>query len=318
MNQRFGQSPITWGLDVGTYGPLATSQDILNLALLAEATGFDSVWLADHVLFPATIESFYPYSPTGAFPVPTDDPVMEPVATMGVLIGATKRVRIGTAVLVMPYRNPVVLGKMFATYDQFSGGRVILGAGVGWLEEEFKALATAPFADRGAVTDEYIEVFKRVAAGGEVAFDGAHYQLQPAYAYPKSIQRPHPPILIGGTSTPALRRVARHGNGWLSVAVSGDDLKAKLARLHQLCVDEGRGPDDVALVHKLFIDLDGERAGVNGQREPGTGTKRRVIDDFKVLVDMGYRSFIVRYRGSDCEVQARQLKRFTDEVMPAI
>ena len=318
MKQGTERSSISWGLDVGTYGPLATSKHILALALLAEDAGFNSVWLADHVVFPATIKSDYPYSPTGAFPVPPDDPVMEPVATMGVLIGATQRVRIGTAVLVMPYRNPVVLGKMFATYDQFSGGRVILGAGVGWLEEEFDALATAPFADRGAVTDEYIEVFKRVAAGGKVAFDGVHYQLEPAHAYPGSVQRPHPPVLIGGTSTPALRRVARHGNGWLSVALNGDKLKSRLARLHQLCDEEGRSPDDIELVHKLFIDLEGEQAGVNGQREPGTGTKQRVIDDFKTLADLGYRSFIVRYRGNDSDVQATQLKRFVDEIVPAI
>ena len=99
---------LKWGLDVGTYGPLATPQYILALATLAEDANFDSIWLADHIVFPVTINSRYPYSSSGAFPMPVNDPVMEAVATMGVLIGATKRLRIGTAVLVMPYRNPVV------------------------------------------------------------------------------------------------------------------------------------------------------------------------------------------------------------------
>lgn len=309
---------IKWGLDVGIYGHLAQPDIMVGLALLAEDEGFDSVWLADHVVFPRDIDSKYPYSSTGAFPVPPDEPVMEPIATMGVLIGATSRVRIGTAVLVMPYRNPVVLGKMFATYDQFSNGRVMLGAGVGWLEEEFEALATLSFADRGQVTDEYIEVFKRVSGGGEVAFSGAQYELKPAFAYPGSVQRPHPPVFIGGTSGPALRRVARHGNGWLSVGLHAEQLRKKIDRLHGLCDEVGRAHDDVTLIHKLFIDLDGERQGAGGQREPGTGGLTTVIDDFKKLVDLGYREFVVRYRGDDEQVQKDQLKRFMGEVIPAV
>ena len=309
---------LKWGLDVGIYGRLATRECILELALLAEDADFDSVWLADHVVFPVSIKSRYPYSASGAFPVPPEEPVMEPVATMGVLVGATKRVRIGTAVLVMPYRNPVLLGKMYATYDQFSGGRTILGAGVGWLEEEFEALASLPFADRGAVTDEYIEVFKRVAGGGEVSFDGTHYKLAPIHAYPGSVQRPHPPVLIGGTSGRALRRVAGHGDGWLSSSLVAADLVGKVKRLQQLCEEHGRDFAQVSLVHKLFIDLDGEVAGIGDARAPGTGTKAQIVDDFKAFVDLGYREFIVRYRGTDAKVQADQLKRFVDEIVPSI
>ena len=269
-------SLIKWGLDVGTYGPLATAENVLSLAMLAEEAGFDSVWLADHVVFPAAVKSRYPYSPSGAFPTPPDDPVLEPVATMGVLVGATKRVRIGTAVLVMPYRNPVVLAKMFATYDQFSGGRVVLGAGVGWLEEEFEALATRPFAARGAITDEYLEVFKRVCGGGLVSFDGQHYKLADAHAYPPSVQRPHPPILIGGTATRALRRVVAHGNGWMSVALNPAQLKQKLQRLDEICVEQGKRREDLTLVHKLFIDLDGARTG--GTRAARTGNRHISTD----------------------------------------
>ncbi|MCB1740238.1 MAG: LLM class flavin-dependent oxidoreductase, partial [Gammaproteobacteria bacterium] len=130
---------MKFGIDVGIYGRLATPDNVLELARLAERVGFDSIWLADHVVFPARIRSRYPYSPSGAFPVPPTEPVLEPIATMGVLAGATSRLTIGTAVLVMPYRNPVVLGKMLATLDVFSGGRIVLGAGVGWLAEEFQA-----------------------------------------------------------------------------------------------------------------------------------------------------------------------------------
>ena len=309
---------LAFGLDVGIYGRLSQPDIMLGLATLAESEGFDAVWLADHVLFPATIESKYPYSPTGAFPVPTEDPVMEPIATMGVLVGATSRVRIGTAVLVMPYRNPVLLAKMLATYDQFSNGRIMLGAGVGWLEEEFEALATLPFADRGAVTNEYIEVFKRVSAGGLVSFEGDHYHLEPAHCYPGAVQRPHIPVYVGGTSMPALRRVVRQADGWLSVSLLPGVLEGKVRRLHELCDEAGRPRDSVHLIHKLFIDLDGERAGAGGNREPGTGSKTQVIDDFKRLVDLGYREFVIRYRGDDEAVQSDQLRRFVDEIVPKI
>src|ERR1700687_768068 len=132
----------SFGLDVGVYGALANPQTILQLARLAEEAGFESIWLAGHVGFPVSIKSKYPYSAKGDFPTRLADPLMEPVATMGVLVGATKRVRIGTAALIMPYRNPVLLARMLVTLDHLSGGRIILGAGVGWLEEEVRGLDT--------------------------------------------------------------------------------------------------------------------------------------------------------------------------------
>ena len=159
-----------FGLDVGIYGPLANPETVTSLAQFAESAGFDSIWLADHVAFPAKFASRYPFSANGQFPAPTSDPLLEPVAAMGVLAGATKRVKIGTAVLIIPYRNPILQSRQLITIDQFSGGRVILGAGVGWLKEEFEALGTADFALRGKATDEYLEIFKRLCSGGEAGF----------------------------------------------------------------------------------------------------------------------------------------------------
>ena len=134
-----------FGLDVGIYGPLADPPTILGLARHAEAAGFESIWLADHIAFPVTFKSEYPYSAKGDFPTRFADPLMEPLATMGVLVGATKRVRIGTAAMVMPYRNPLLTARMLVTLDQFSGRRIELGAGTGWLREEFEALHTFDF-----------------------------------------------------------------------------------------------------------------------------------------------------------------------------
>jgi probable F420-dependent oxidoreductase len=310
---------LTFGLDVGIYGRLATRDDILELAELAEASGLESIWVADHVIFPVTFTSPYPYSATGSFPVDmTQEPLLEPVATMGVLVGATQRVKIGTAVLIMPYRNPVLLARMLVTLDVLSAGRTILGAGVGWLAEEFTALDARPFAARGRVTDEAIEIVKRICQGGEVTFHGEHYRLDPVVSNPGSVQRPHPPILIGGTSKAALRRVARLGDGWLSTGLRPERLGERLGVLQALCVEQGRRFADLRLCHKLFITIGEARQGADGSRDAGTGAAAEIVDDLRRLGDLGYDSCIVRYRGSDAAEQRQQLHRFIADIMPKI
>ncbi len=307
-----------FGLDVGVYGRLATPEEVLRLALLAEGEGFHSVWLADHIVFPKAVAPKYPYSLDGNFPVPLSDPLLEPIATMGVLVGATKRVKIGTAVLVMPLRNPVLLARMLATLDVFSNGRIILGAGVGWMAEEFAALNTFDFAKRGQVTDEYLQIFKAICTSGEVSYQGETYQFEPVYSHPASVQRPHPPILVGGTSNPALRRVARLGDGWMSVGLGLDKLPERLSTLRGLCQDQGRSYDDLSLYHKLFINIDNAMEAKGGGREPGTGSVQEITDDFKRIRDLGYRGFIVRYRGDDAAEQQSQISRFAADISPHI
>jgi probable F420-dependent oxidoreductase len=310
---------LTCGLDVGIYGRLATRDHILELARLAEAANLESIWVADHVIFPAMVTSPYPYSPTGRFPIDmTQEPLLEPIATMGVLVGATQRVKIGTAVLVMPYRNPVLLGRMLVTLDVLSAGRMILGAGVGWLAEEFAALDARPFPGRGRVTDECIDIVKRLCQGGEVTFQGEHYQLDAVVSNPGSVQRPHLPILIGGTSQAALQRVARLGDGWLSTGLRLARLKERLGVLEKLCQAQGRHLSALRLCHKLFISIGETRKDAAGNREAGTGTPADLIDDLRRLVDLGYNSVIVRYRGNEAQEQRTQLHRFIADVMPKV
>lgn len=310
---------LTAGLDVGIYGRLATREHILELAELAEESGLESIWVADHVIFPATFTAKYPYSATGSFPVDMrQEPLLEPMATMGVLVGATQRVKIGTAVLIMPYRNPVLLARMLVTLDVLSAGRMLLGAGVGWLAEEFTALDARPFVARGQVTDEAIEIVKRICQGGEVGFHGEHYQLAPVVSNPGSVQRPHPPILIGGTSNPALRRVARLGDGWLSTGLPPERLGERLGVLQALCEAQGRRFADLHLYHKLFINIGEARKGADGSRDAGTGSAAEIVDDLRRLVDLGYRSCIVRYRGSDAAEQRRQLHMFIADILPKV
>jgi probable F420-dependent oxidoreductase len=246
------------------------------------------------------------------------EPLLEPIATMGVLVGATQRVKIGTAVLVMPYRHPVLLARMLVTLDVLSGGRMMLGAGVGWLAEEFAALDARPFAARGRVTDECIEIVKRLCQGGEVTFQGEHYRLDPVISSPGSVQRPHPPIVIGGTSHAALRRAARLGDGWLSTGLRPERLGERLKTLQKLCEARGRRFADLSLSHKLFLNIGEARKGTDGDRDPGTGSQADIVDDLRRLVDLGYRHVIVRYRGSDAEEQRQQLNIFISQIIPKV
>lgn len=308
----------SFGLDVGIYGALADAATITRLARKAEDTGFESIWLADHVAFPVKFKSEYPYSAKGDFPTRLSDPLMEPIATMGALIGATKRVRIGTAVLIMPYRNPVLLARMFATLDQFSGGRVMLGAGVGWLEEEFEVLNTYDFKKRGKVTDEYIEIFKAICAGGEVGYKGETYAFEPIFSAPGSVQRPHPPVLIGGIADPALRRVARLGDGWLAVAATPEKMKERLATLKRFTDEQGRNFSDISLTFKMFLNIGEAKRSRFDAREPGTGSIPEIIDDLKGLFDQGFTRIIVRYRGTEAAELESQIDRFVSEIVPKI
>ncbi len=277
-----------------------------------------SIWLADHVAFPVSFKSEYPYSAKGGFPTRLSDPLMEPVASMAVLVGATKRVRIGTAALIMPYRNPVLLARMLVTLDQFSGGRIVLGAGVGWLEEEFKVLGAYDFKKRGRVTDEYLEIFKAVCAGGEVGYRGETYAFEPVFSSPGSVQRPHPPILIGGLSNAALRRVVKHGNGWLAVSAPPDKLEERMAVLSQMTAEAGRPLKDISLVYKMFLGIGEAKTGPFGVREPGTGSLAEITDDVKRLFELGFTKIIVRYRGNNAADQMSQIDRFVGEIVPKV
>ncbi|MDX2156552.1 MAG: LLM class F420-dependent oxidoreductase [Hyphomicrobiaceae bacterium] len=309
----------TFGLDVGIYGRLATPGPIMTLARLAETSGFASIWVADHVAFPVSFASKYPYAKEGDFPSRLDDPLMEPIAILGVLAGATSRVRLGTAVLVMPYRHPLLQARQLVTIDQMSGGRLVLGAGVGWLEEEFEALGFHQFKQRGRATDEAIEIFKAIARGGEVGHQGEIYRFEPVFSSPGSMQRPHPPVLIGGIADPALRRVVRHGSGWLATAIGPDRLKGQLARLKELCGEHGRSYDTVQLVFKVFLNIGQPKRNQYDEREPATGTVAEIVDDLKRIRDLGFGEIVVRVRGvATLDETREQIDRFATDIAPKV
>jgi probable F420-dependent oxidoreductase len=259
-------------MDIGLFAPLGNgnaSADILRtLGREAEDRGFESVWVAEHLVLFDDYESQYPYSPDGRFPGAGDTGLLEPLTALTYLAAVTDRIRLGTGICLVPQRNPVYTAKQVVDLDNLSGGRVDFGIGVGWLREEFEALAV-PFEQRGPRTDEYLQVMRSLWTDEVSSFDGAHYTLPACRMYPKPVQSPNPPIHVGGESNAALRRAARHGDGWYSFNRLPDALDEPLQRLDALLAEEGRSRSDAfqLTVSPYFNPVDA--AAIEGYRERG-------------------------------------------------
>jgi probable F420-dependent oxidoreductase len=237
-------------MDVGVFVPLgngnATAEILRAVGREIEDRGFESIWVPEHVVLFDEYESAYPYSPDGKFPGGADSGMLEPLQALTYLAAVTDRVRLGTGICLVPQRNPVYTAKAVTDLDSLSGGRVDFGVGVGWLREEFAAVAM-PFEKRGPRTDEHLQVMKALWCDEVSEFHGEFYDLAPCRMYPKPIQSPHPPIHVGGESDAAMRRVARHGQGWFSFNRLPEDLPEPLARLDAALAAEGRSRSDVVL-----------------------------------------------------------------------
>ena len=168
---------MEFGFSLPSRGQAATMQNMRLLAQHVESLGLDSVWVSDHIIVPRQIDSFYPYDPDGRFPSAPDQDYYEPLTTLAFLAACTTRVQLGTSVLILPYRNALLTAKVVSTLDALCGGRVILGVGVGWMEEEFVALGLDTFHQRGAVTDEYIRAFRTLWTSDQPSFEGKHVRF---------------------------------------------------------------------------------------------------------------------------------------------
>ena len=205
---------MQYGITLPGRGPLSTPDNLATIAQRAEALGFDSIALGDHILVPKSIDSDYPYTEDGAFPGSASGQAMEQITALAYMAGCTSSIRLATSVLIVPHRNPLVAAKALATLDVLSGGRLIVGVGVGWCREEFEAVGCEPFDERGAVTDEYIRAFKELWTSDDPTFEGQYVSFSDIWFLPKPVQKPHPPFWVGGESRPAIRRAATLCDGW--------------------------------------------------------------------------------------------------------
>lgn len=228
------------GTQPANSGPQATPEILGEFAELAERLGFDSLLVTDHIVLPVEYASPYPYDASGRMRVGPDADYYEPLSLIGFLAGRTRRIKLGTSVLIAAYRNPVVTARYLACLDRLSGGRLVIGLGAGWMAEEFAAVNAAPFAERGAVTDEVIEVYRTIWRDQPASFEGRYFRFPPVGANPKPVQPGGIPIYIGGESRPAIRRAARLGDGWQPFKLSPEELEPRLAYLREQAGRHGR------------------------------------------------------------------------------
>ena len=235
------------GLCIPLVAPYAAPQYIRTLGVTAESAGFSSLWVGEHVVLFDEYESAYPLAEDGKMPGDIEDNVeLEPFSTLAYLAAHTSRIRIGTGVCVLPQRNPVYTAKEAANVDWLSGGRLNLGIGVGWLAEEYGALG-ASFERRGARCTSYIEVLKRLWCDTVSEYEDEFYSLPACRFYPKPVQKPHPPIIVGGNSDAALRRAAELGQGWYALGLSPEQLAPRIEQLEALLARRNRPRDTVAV-----------------------------------------------------------------------
>lgn len=241
--------------------PFATPDYISAYARVAEDCGFHALWAPEHVVLFDEYESRYPYSADGKMPGGAGGGILEPLGALKFVAALTQRIRLGTGIVILPQRNPVYTAKAVATLDWLSQGRLDFGIGAGWHAEEMRATGT-PFEQRGARTNSYIEVMKRLWADEAASYEDEFFQLPSCHLHPKPVQRPHPPLFIGGESDAALRRVAEHGQGWNSAGQTPEKIVELLKRLDGFLAERGRSRDEihVAVSPMRPIDLDEAKA----------------------------------------------------------
>lgn len=220
-----------FGLFAINIGPCAVPDVAVRVARAAEAAGFESLWTGEHVVLPD------PQAPPS--PLPPEVPLLDPAVALAFLAAHTERVKLGTGIIILPQRNPLVLAKELASVDVVSGGRLIFGLGVGYLKAEFDALGV-PFASKGARAVEYLEAMLAIWTQDEPSYAGRFFAFRGVKAFPRPVQRPHPPIVVGGHAPEAFRRALRHGKGWYGFAQDLEGTARCIAGLEEAARELGR------------------------------------------------------------------------------
>jgi probable F420-dependent oxidoreductase len=305
---------MRYGFYLPTRGRSAEPDALEALVQRGERLGFSSTVIADHIVFPVAIASKYPYTVSGAFPGSGD--TLEQLTLMAFVAGKTRHLRLITSVMIVPHRNPVLTAKMLATIDVLSSGRLVVGVGVGWLREEFAALGAADFDRRGAVSDEYLRIFKTLWTQNPASFAGEFYRFEALRCLPQPVQKPHPPIWIGGHSKVALRRAARHGDGWHPVGanpaamLAPPEFRALRDELFRLAEAEGRDPRTLTLSYKAPLYDTGVPAG--GVRRPFSGTREQVLEDIATYAGLGVSELIFDFRSEEPKESLERMERFAE------
>lgn len=310
------------GFNLPTAGAIASPDTITRLAVEGEAMGFDYVTLSDHIVIPKDIQARYPYSATGEFPAGGRSIWYEQLTSAAYVAAKTSRLRLVTSVMVVPHRPAVLTAKVLATIDLFSQGRLTVGVGAGWMKEEFEALGAPPFAERGAVTDEYLAAFRELWTAEAPRFEGRYVRFGDIVMAPRPVQKPHPPLWIGGESPPALRRVARLGDGWYPIGVNPQHpldtlsrMRVGIEKMRRFVAEAHRDPSQITIAYR--VQRHGSQiptSADNGERRLFSGGPAELIGDFRAFAELGVSAVDLSFVGKTVDATLAEMRRFREEV----
>ena len=321
---------MKFGFEVPTSGVFAGPDSLALVARHGEQIGFDYLHIGDHLVIPRSIQSSYPYSDSGAFlgewsskeNQGEDDLGLhfEQLTTLSYLAANTNKINLLSSVCILPYRQPVLTAKILATIDVLSNGRLIVGCGAGWMEEEFEALGLDTFKKRGSVTNEYIDAFRELWTSPNPTFKGEYVSFSDIYFAPKPIQKPYPPIWIGGESPAAIRRAANYGDVWYPFGNNPqypldtiDRLKNGIEKLNCKLDEADRDINKIgiALSAEMWYSDTDPIFDENGNRKLLTGEPSQVAEDIYNLAEIGVSYLTLDYKGTDIDETLYKMERFT-------
>jgi probable F420-dependent oxidoreductase len=314
------------GFNLPISGPNSAARSFARIAQEGEAMGYDYLTLTDHVVLPDMSVPGYPYSESGEFMSNSPTERHELLTATAFIAAKTSRIKLVLAVLVVPHRPAVLAAKMLSTIDVLSEGRLVIGVGAGWLKAEFDAVVTTPFAERGAVTDEYLEAFRALWTQDHAQFEGHYTKFADLIFLPRPVQQPHPPIWVGGESGPSLRRAARFGDAWYPIGSNNKHLldtlprlTAGIARLRKLTADTGRDPSKVPVVYRVkrYGSVVAPVAS-DGERRLFSGSDSDIVGDLRALRDLGVTAIDVEVEGHDEAATIANMRRFRDTIFARV
>jgi len=279
-------------------GDSVTRDNIIYIAKEAEKEGLDSVWVLERLLWPLKPQTPYVATPDGTLPVEYQN-VLDPLDTLTYLAGITDKISLGTCIIDMLFHNPVVLARRFATLDILSRGRAIAGLGIGWSKDEYE-VSGVPYKHRGERANEFLQVLKRIWTDEVVEFKGQFYSIPSSKVGPKPVQKPHPPILLGGFSPKTLLRIVNYADGWLPVAGFGplEQLEQSINGLREGARKANKDPSKIrifVLTYPNLLDSSSPAPSSEQQRSPMTGTTDQIGTDIDKIKSMGVEHIIFGY-----------------------
>jgi probable F420-dependent oxidoreductase len=316
---------MQFGFGAPVSGPLSGPRDLARIVSTGEALGYDYCTISDHVMIPRDMEKKYPYSDTGEFPGRAGGDRHEQLTCVAFVAAKTEKLRLVTSVTVVPHRPPVLTAKIIATIDVLSEGRFTWGIGVGWCKEEFEAIGTEPFEERGAVTDETIAVCRELWSNENPSFNGKYAKFSNVFFQPRPVQT-RVPIWVGGESGPAMRRTARLGDAWYPIGTNPANRLDTLGRLNvqwkkllgQAQV-AGRNVNELKLAYRFSqFGKDVPERADNGERRLGSGDNAAIISDLKALKELGVIAVDFSFGGATTDDVIANMRRCREDVLAKV